>query len=454
MEAGPVAGEGAGAGGASPNRLSHRRLLVLGIAVFAASAGGRLVIELISSGQRWGMLDLQVYRWGGLMIRHSGELYRGHFPYHHLRFTYPPMAALMFAVLSAIPMPALGLIFTAASIASLAAVFWLTLGMLGHRRSAVRAGVTLIAAGVALWLGPVQQTLGLGQVNLMLMLVIMADFALPEGSWAKGAGVGLAAGFKLTPLIFVPYLLLTRRFRAAAVSLGAFALTIVASLLLLPAEASQFWFDRLFLDSGRAGNNAYVGNQSLNGTLARLLGSDLAARPYWLAAAVVVGALGLLLAAWWARHGYEVIGILTCALTGLLISPISWAHHWVWIAPAIAVAIELAVRSSPRAVVRDPGRARRWLPWAYGSLAVALAVPFLAVPESLVPASIAQGHGAHGIQLLAGNGYVIVGLVVLCLLGLPAMGLRFGAPTGAEGDRPDRPPAPPQRPEGRLAAGH
>jgi alpha-1,2-mannosyltransferase len=473
MEAGPVAGaleagspgsrerselpagqaQGAGVGAVPRNRHGQRRLLVIGIAVFAASAAGRMVIELISSGQHWSMLDLRVYRWGGLIVRHSGDLYGSQFPYHHLRFTYPPIAALMFAALAAFSMPVLGLIFTIASITSLTAVFWLTLGMLGYRRSAVRAAVTLFAAGVALWLGPVQQTLGLGQVNLMLMLVIIADFCLPGGSWAKGAGVGLAAGLKLTPLIFLPYLLLTRRFRAAGISAAVFALTIAASLLLLPSQSNQFWLAGLFLNSGRTGNVAYVGNQSLNGTLARLLGSVSAAQPYWLAAAVVVGALGLLLAARWARRGYEIVGILTCALTGLLISPVSWAHHWVWIAPAIVVAVELAVRSSPKAVIRDAGRAGRWLPWAYGSLAVALAMPFFAVPESLVPASIAQGHGAHGLQLLTGNVYVIVGLVLLCLLGLPVGSLSFRARSRAEGAGPYRPHAPPHRPERRLAAG-
>lgn len=420
-EAGPAADSGTSA--LSQNRQVQRCLLVIGAAVFVASAAGRVVLDLTTSSQKWSMLDLQIYRWAGLVVRHSGDLYGDHFPYHHLRFTYPPMTGIIFAVLSLLPMPVLGWLFTGASITSLVAIFWLTWGVLGYRQASIRAGMTLFAAGVALWFGPVQQTLGFGQVNLMLMLVIIADFSLPDSSWVKGAGVGLAAGFKLTPLIFIPYLLLTRRFRAAGVSLGTFALTIVASMVLLPSQSSQFWFGGLFLNSHRTGNNAYVGNQSLNGTLARLLGSQSAARPYWLVVLGVVAALGLLLAAWWARREREMIGILTCALTGLLISPVSWAHHWVWIAPAFAVVIDLAVRHrsllwSPQDALWELGRARHWPPWAYGSLAFTLAVPFLTVPESLVPMSVAQGRGAHGIQLLTSNAYVIVGLVVLSLLGL------------------------------------
>ena len=189
---------------------------------------------------------------------------------------------------------------------------------------------------MAVWLGPVQQTLDLGQVNLVLMLLVLADLSLPDRARFKGIGLGLAAGFKLTPLIFVLYLLLTRRFRAAAVALSTFAATIAASLVLLPGPAREFWFGGLFLNSRRTGNNAYVGNQSLHGMLARLVGETAASQLPRAALPVLAGLAGVLLAAWWSRRGQEAIGILTCALAGLLASPISWAHHWVWAAPSDA----------------------------------------------------------------------------------------------------------------------
>jgi len=381
-------------------------LLAPGVVMFAASVAALVALDLTSSGQRWNMLDLQVYRWAGLIVRRSGDLYGGCFPHDHLRFTYPPMAALIFAGLSAASMSALKWLVTAASIACLAVTLWLTLGALGYRRSAGRTGAALAAAGVALWLQPVQDTLVFGQVNLILMLVVLADLWLPDTAWFKGTGVGLAAGFKLTPLIFVPYLVLTRRFRAAGVSLAAFTLTVGGSLILLPGQAGRFWFGGLFLDSGRVGNNAYVSNQSLHGALARLLGSEAAARPYWLGSAVVIGTLGLLLAAWAARRGHEIAGVVTCALTGLLISPVSWSHHWVWAAPALVVAADLARRV--------PG----WRQWAAWCGVAALAAPFFTLPEVLVPASVVQGKGADGLQLVIGDLYVITALAALCLAAL------------------------------------
>jgi Glycosyltransferase family 87 len=402
-----------------------RGMITLGVVVFAASVAVLAAVEVASPGQRY-MLDLQIYRWGGLLARHSGDLYGSNFPHYHLRFTYSPTAALVFAALSSLPLPTLKWLITIGSISALATTLWLTLGALGYRRSAGRLGAALAAAGVALWLAPVQQTLGFGQVNLLLMLIIVADLCLPDSAWPKGVGVGLAAGFKLTPLIFIPYLLLTRRFRAAGVSLATFALTITVSLVVLPKQSPQFWFAGLFLNSHRTGNNAYVGNQSLNGTLARLLDSVTAAHPYWLIFSVIVGVVGLLLAAWAARRGDEIIGILTCALTGLLVSPISWSHHWVWAAPALVVTIDRALQirapaSPPGRLGHRIGRPSGWRQWAGWTGVTALAAAFFVLPQNLVPAATVQGNGAHGTQLLTDNLYVITGLAMLCLVGFHLM---------------------------------
>lgn len=411
------------------HRWIPRWMLTFGIVMSGVSVAAFAVIDVASPSQRWSMLDLHIYRWAGLVARHSGNLYSSHFPGYHLRFTYPPLAALIFAALSAISMSALTWLVTVASATSLVVALWLTFGMLGYQRSAGRIGATLAVAGLALWLQPVQDTLKFGQVNLILMLIIMADLCRPDGARFKGAGVGLTAGFKLTPLIFIAYLLLTRRFRAASVASAAFVLTIVGSLILLPTQSQRFWFAGLFLDSHRTGNNAYMSNQSLHGSLARLLGSVSAAQPYWLASSIVVGIIGLLLAAMAGQYKQEMIGILTCALTGLLISPVSWSHHWVWVAPALIVAGDMAIRigaSVPQSIQDDQDTGRfaswglrsGWRPMITWTAIAVLAAPFFTLPEALVPASVVQGTGAHGLQVLIGNLYVITGLIVLCLVGV------------------------------------
>ncbi len=203
------------------------------------------------------------------MIRHSHDPYLYTYPHHNLYFTYTPLAGGLFALLSVMNVQVVNVLLEIASVASLVGVLWLTWGALGYQRSSRRLSATLCVAAVALWLEPVRQTLSFGQVNLVLMVIIVADLCLPDSRWWKGVGIGLAAGFKLTPLIFIPYLLLTRRYRAAAVAAGTFGLTIAGSLLLLPKASRHYWLDGLVLNSNRIGNVRYVGNQSLNGALLR-----------------------------------------------------------------------------------------------------------------------------------------------------------------------------------------
>ena len=423
-----------------------RWVVALATVVYTMSVAA-IFVTLVeaTSGKRLPMIDLQIYRWSGLLALHSGDLYGNYFPHRHLPFTYPPVSALTFAVMAAIPMSVLMWLITVASISCLTATLWLTWGNLGYQHSA-RAAATMAAASVTLWLAPVLQTLWLGQINLILMFVIVADLTLADTVRFKGAGVGLAAGFKLVPLIFIPYLILTRRFRAMSVSVVTFALTIAISQIPLLRQSQQFWLGRLFLDSGRAGNIAYVGNQSLHGTLARLVSVQSAGRPYWLVIPVVIGVAGLLLAAWTARRGHEMTGILTCGLTGLLISPIAWSHHWVWVAPALVVAADAGARirapswSSGRSghgirrLVSQgwPGRGRRW---AYWCALATLTAPFFVLSEGLMPASVVQGAGAHGIELVTGNLYVIDGLVVLCVVGLTLAARERKSYKGAAGMR-------------------
>jgi alpha-1,2-mannosyltransferase len=402
-----------------------------GIVLLAASLAALAEMHVRGGRLESGMIDLHVYRAGGLLALHSGNLYGTRLP-HRLFFTYPPMAALVFSAISSIPIRQLSWMITGASIGSVTGTLWLTTRMLGYRRPATRLAMTLAAAATALWLQPVWQTISLGQVNLVLMLIIMADLCLPDTAWFKGVGVGLAAGFKLTPLIFIPYLLITRRFRAAGIALGTFMLTIAMSAIALPGPSRQYWPGLLFLSSSRTGNTAYVGNQSLFGTMARLIGSPAAAQPYWVVVAAVAGVAGLLIAARWSRRGQELAGILTCALTGLLICPVSWEHHWVWVAPGLLLAADALARlwqagpitvASARWAAAGRHAAVSWRRWAWPRRAwvaavAALAVPFFAYPPGLVPPSVVQGHGARGVELLAGNIYVIAGLVTLGLAGL------------------------------------
>ena len=239
-----------------------------------------------------------------------------------IRFTYTPFAALVFAGWAQLPWWLLAWLMTAASVAAVGLACWLTLAALGwqgRRRLTVAALVT----AVGLWTEPVQRALHLGQVELLLMVLVIWDLCQPERRWWKGAGIGLAAAIKLVPLIFLPYLLLTRRFRQAAVLAAVFAGLAAAGFAVLPGASVQWWFGPDFLRADRTGFLGFLANQSMLGMITRLVGGDAAGTWWWLAAAGAVAAVGLLAAARLHRAGQPVAGWLTCTLTGLLVSPVS-----------------------------------------------------------------------------------------------------------------------------------
>ncbi|HYB86039.1 MAG TPA: glycosyltransferase 87 family protein [Streptosporangiaceae bacterium] len=442
------------------------RLLVAGLIAFAA-AGASYLVYLAIHPLSWTLhaVDLHVYVVGGLIVRHVRPFYHPRFaaplyawtdPGLGLKFTYPPFAAVVFAAVSLIPggtpvIPGapLAWVSLASDFALLLVALWFTFGGLGCREPRTRAGAALLAGAAAVWTEPFLRTIYLGQVNVALMALIMWDLTQPdtrESRWWKGAGLGIAAGIKLVPLIFIPYLLLSRRFRQAATAAAAFAATVAVGFIFLPADSSQWWLHGLFAQGGRTGFVGWEGNQSLRGIITRLAGSVAAAQPLWLLVALLTAALGLSCAAVLARAGHQVAGILTCALTGLLVSPVSWDHHWVWIAPGMATAAFYAVRAM-RAGPPAPWwrAAARWPAAGFWALAGGLLALFGAWPGSLWGEPDDLGHFSlgliwappntnpvtyfalgdrpwfyeyhwHGLQLLTGNSYVLGGVVLLAIM--------------------------------------
>ena len=402
---------------ASEARVTRRspgtRLLRAGVIAFAAVVISWLAVEALNNALS--LVDLTVYRDGGLIVRHVRPYYDpgsyaplydwGGFSALALKFTYTPFAAITFAVVSVLPWGALVASSVVVNMAALLAALWFTFGGLGYTDRRVRLGATLLAAAATFWLQPVVRTIYLGQINLILMAAIIWDLCQPDlradgrRRWWKGALTGVAAGIKLVPLVFVPYLLITRRFREAAATVAGFAVTVAA-------------------------------------------GSVAAGQDPWIAAAVVALALGLTAAYLLDRAGYPVPALLATALTGLLASPISWDHHWVWIAPAVAVTGHYALVAARRPHEAGGGRRTAGLLWA---LAAGMIFFFAAWPDALWenarnlgnfslgflwaqpntnPIKFAQygdqpsyvEYHWHGFQLLWGNAYILAGVALLAIL--------------------------------------
>ena len=247
-------------------------------------------------------------------------------------------------------------------------------------------------------LNPVAITVAFGQVNLVVTLLVMWDLLSERriGSWQAPLGVatGLAAAVKLTPLFFVPYLILTRRTRGAITCSVTFVVCEFVTFLISPTSSTAYWTHALFSPE-RAGRLSYVGNQNLAAAVERLhhgLVTNLALAPGLL----VVAAGGLWLAALAHRRSSPMLGLLVCAATGLVVSPISWVHHLVWVVPAI---LWLALGED---------RPRLGVPLAIGT-----AVLFWIAPIWWVPYVGTSDLHLSAWQLVAGDSFFFALLVFL-----------------------------------------
>jgi alpha-1,2-mannosyltransferase len=275
----------------------------------------------------WQYVGTDVYHGAGRTVLQGGS------PYDFaskggLLFIYPP-----FAVLPILPLAFLGVNFSFAlwillSVLALEITVWMSLGFVGTEPRSRKATLTLVLTAAALPLAPFVENFWFGQINLIVLLLIIGDLAR-KSERLRGVGVGIAAGIKLIPLIFIIYLLITRRLRAGISALASFAATVVVGFALLPQASARYW-DGMFWDTSRIlpDSSGYL-TESLRGLIAPLP-SDTRMLWLWMATAAVVGAGGLAIAAWAGRSGNESAGIVACAVTSLLISPITWAAHWVW----------------------------------------------------------------------------------------------------------------------------
>src|SRR5215472_11995733 len=317
-------------------RIRPAAWLMAAVALFLLAVAGYALLVHASPQFYWTQIDTGVYRDGGIAVRNQpAMLYALELGAAKLPFTYTPFAALLFAAGSGASFATWQVGLAVLTIGLLPVVAYLSLGLAGRPAGLARAAAAFAIGAAGLWLEPVAMTLFFGQINVLLLALVAGDLALPDRFRGKGIGIGLAAAIKLSPLIFVAYLLFTRRVRAAVVSGLTFGASIGLGFVLFPDASAAFWRSQL---STRGNGQFHMLNQSINGAVLRLTRDGPHTHAYWLAAEIVLGIVGLGAAAVASRRGHELLGLVTCAATGLLLSPVSWSHHYVYVVPALVLA--------------------------------------------------------------------------------------------------------------------
>ncbi|SCG36188.1 glycosyltransferase family 87 protein [Micromonospora inositola] len=372
---------------------------VVGVLVLAAAVAAFLSVAAV----RHGFFDLKVY-YGALTfwVHDGGEVYDFLKAGTQYGFTYPPFAALVMLPMAYLPWPAAITVSVVASVVTSAVLIWWLVDPIARRAGWTRWFALAVALCLAAAFEPMRETVNFGQVNTLLLFLVAVDLLrlLPAGNRWAGVGIGLATAIKLTPGVFIVYLLVTRRWRAAFTAMAAAAGATLLAAALFPDASREFWTSALW-NTGRVGELAFVSNQSLRGVVARL-DPEHPSTVAWLA--LVLATLAVW--AWRSRAavaaGDEATGLALTGAMMCLVSPVTWVHHLVWLIPGLILLVDNAMAAPAR------GRRRRVL------LAAAI-IGYGFLISRIVWAWEKDFTGVDGF--LGSNTYVWISLALL--LGLP-----------------------------------
>lgn len=381
-------------------------------------------------------IDVLVYRAGGHAIIDGNSIYAQDFADVNsspvgLPFTYPPFSALLFAPLAIVPAGVAKIIMVALNVVASAVLLGLVVVAVQNRWDrlrnwpsltapiSVRTGIVMFVSAVVFLLSvPVLSNFSFGQVNIVLAALVALDLLLPSVRWPRGLLVGFAVAIKLTPAVFMGYFFVTRQWRALAVSMATTAAVVGISWLIIPSDTVRYFTSTLF-DATRIGGLAYSSNQSMRGVMERIPAMDAVHGVVWVVATALVLLLGIVAIKVNCQAGDTVAAVLSAGYIGLLCSPVSWGHHWVWLSvTAVYFLVRWAATGGTRNLVAG----------------ITVAVVALAAPWVWLPNTEGRERLWNPVEHVLGDLWTITALALLVWFATAAS--RAGIPADdAEAER-------------------
>ncbi|MFK4036405.1 glycosyltransferase 87 family protein [Nonomuraea wenchangensis] len=369
------------------------------VALAVAAAVAPLVHTWLTNPDDQRLVDLDVYRTGGQMLLEGRPVYAAYTPAPQLLpFTYPPVAAMLAVGLAVMSWDAAQWVWTAGIYVTLAVTVWFSFrqvltGEAVRRYAPWVFGLLMVACA---YLMPIRDQVRFGQVDILLVALCVADCLAKRPWWPRGFLIGLATAVKLTPGVFLIYLLVTRQWRTFWMATFVTAVLTLLPFAVIPEDAADFWFSAL-LDPERLGANAATTNQSMRGMLIRLYMNDTVESAIWLVLVAVVAWFGFRGARDAYRAGDPLTAVALVGLMAVLLSPVAWIHHLAWIVVVLG-----AIVGDGRDPVRRRVAGGAWLyyvvpvPW-WGVALIAAGIPGV----SLVLGKIVQnGFGLGALVLV------------------------------------------------------
>jgi alpha-1,2-mannosyltransferase len=360
-------------------------------------------------------IDLLVYRAGGHAIVTGHSLYAADFAAvnhspHRLAFTYPPFSAVGFVPLALLPVGAAKVLMVVLNAIASATLFTVVAVAVQDKWDRLRGWSALtapisvktglvVSAAAALFTAsmPIGENFRYGQINVILAAVVAIDILAPRPPWPRGLLVGLAVAIKLTPLVFVGYFVVTRQWRPVLASFAGVASATALGWLVTPSDTVKYVTSLVF-ETGRIGGLDYASNQSIRGIVERIPALDGMRGAIWVVATVLVVALATVAIEVSRRRGDTPAAMLSASYIGLICSPVSWGHHWVWLS---ATVVYLLMRWAATGSI--------------GSLIAGLAVGFvvLAARWTALPNSESRERSWTVLQHLIDSSWALTALALL-----------------------------------------
>jgi alpha-1,2-mannosyltransferase len=391
-----------------PRRWTRLQTIIVAVLVVVAA------VMHVRFGLRNHFFDLTVYREAMQWWTGGHPLYEYSRPDEtqgQLGFTYPPAGAFVLLPLAYMSSTVSLVAFIVVAVVCVAASVWWLVGPIAHRHSLPRTFVFAVAFLMVTGLVPVRLGFDFGQINPVLWALVVFDLAVlaPRHSRFLGVGIGLATAIKLFPGIFIVYLLLTGRRRGTVVAGATAALATLVAHVVAMKDSTTFWTERLLNGEG-VGQLHYFMNQSLNGFLAREYLPGTPPKLLWLALVVPVFIYGM----WRARRaglaGDELTGIALTGFVGSLVSPLTWAHHIFWFAPAILAMVDTSTSPAPQLAAVRSGLRNRW------ALLAVSAFVYVTVTFNTLEYYEFSFHAPGGwLGIVMGDWYIWVMLALLAL---------------------------------------
>lgn len=377
------------------DRADWKRLGIVFGALLAA------IVATVLFGRGYRFFDMRIYHDAVVWWVGGGELYEFAEPKYQLGFTYPPFAALLLLPTALMSSAVAGWINLLASLVVAGVISWWLVGPIAARYGWTKWYAVALAVPVAAATDPIRETLGYGQVNLILMGLIVADLvALRAGHRWAGIGIGLAAAIKLTPALFVVYLFASKQWRAAFTSVGAAAGATLLGFVLAPGASWLYW-TKVLWDTGRVGQTDLTPNQSLAGVLARLYDQGTTPKLIWVAFGLLLLAVGISRAVAAHREDDELAAFTLIGLTTVVLSPVSWTHHIVWIVCAVLLLGDMALHRRS---------------WRHGAAAIGVYAIFVTSPMWWYEHKF-ESHWADGFHgMIIENAFAVVVIALVALM--------------------------------------